>query len=88
MKLTKWSKRPPRAILHSLRRREHMTQPTAMKDSFDDVNFTPPLLSTITARTILVHGDRDFYPVHIALEMYKAIPNSYLAANGPALPPW
>lgn len=54
-------------------------QGRAMKDSYDDVNFTPPLLSTITAPTLLVHGDRDFYPVHIAAEMYKAIPNSYLA---------
>jgi pimeloyl-ACP methyl ester carboxylesterase len=60
----------------------------AIKDSFDDVNFTPPLLSTITARTLLVHGDRDFYPVHIATEMYHAIPKSYLwvipnAGHGP-----
>jgi len=54
-------------------------QGRAMKDSFDDVNFTPPLLSTITARTLIVHGDRDFYPVHLAAEMHRAIPKSYLA---------
>lgn len=48
-------------------------------DSYDDVNFTPPYLSTITARTLIVHGDRDrYYPVPIAVEMYRAIPNSYL----------
>ena len=63
-------------------------QGRAMKDSFDDVNFTPPLLSTITARTLIVHGDRDFYPVHLATEMYQAIPCSYLsvipnAGHGP-----
>ena len=29
------------------------------KDSFTDMNFTPPYLSTITARTLVVHGDRD-----------------------------
>lgn len=63
-------------------------QARAMKDSFDDVNFTPPLLSTITARTLLVHGDRDFYPVEIIAQMQKAIPRSYLAvvpngAHGP-----
>jgi len=41
--------------------------------------FTPPLLSTITARTLLVHGDRDpLYPVELALEMYRAIPGSAL----------
>src|SRR5262249_17480938 len=51
----------------------------AFKDSYDDMNFTPPYLSTITARTLIVHGDRDpLYPVHLATEMYAAIPRSYL----------
>src|SRR5947207_2776955 len=51
----------------------------AFKDSYDDMNFTPPYLSTITARTLIVHGDRDpIYPVSLALEMYQAIPQSYL----------
>jgi pimeloyl-ACP methyl ester carboxylesterase len=51
----------------------------ALKDSYDDMNFTPPYLSTITARTLIVHGDRDpIYPVSLALEMYQAIPQSYL----------
>jgi pimeloyl-ACP methyl ester carboxylesterase len=64
------------------------TQARAMKDSYDDVNFTPPLLSTITARTLIVHGDRDFYPVQLAVDLYNAIPHSYLsivpnAAHGP-----
>lgn len=60
-----------------------------LKDSYDDVNFTPPYLSTIKARTLIVHGDRDpFYPTDIALEMYTAIPRSYLwiipnAGHGP-----
>ena len=49
------------------------------KDSYEDMNFTPPLLSTITARTLIVHGDRDpLYPVPLALELYSAIPHSYL----------
>ena len=49
------------------------------KNSYDDMNFTPPLLSTITARTLVVHGDRDpLYPVSLALEMHSAIPQSYL----------
>lgn len=49
------------------------------KDSYDDVNFTPPLLSTIKARTLIVHGDRDpLYPVALALEMYQAIPKGML----------
>lgn len=52
---------------------------SALKDSYDDINFTPPYLSTIAARTLIVHGDRDpLYPVNLAMEMYAAIPSSYL----------
>lgn len=51
----------------------------AFKDSYDDMNFTPPFLSTIKARTLIVHGDRDrFFPVNIPVEMYESIPESYL----------
>jgi pimeloyl-ACP methyl ester carboxylesterase len=51
----------------------------AFKDSYDDMNFTPPYLSTITARTLIVHGDRDpLYPIEMALELYRSIPDSYL----------
>ena len=54
-------------------------QGNRFKDSYDDMNFTPPYLSTITARTLIVHGDRDpFYPAKIAIELYEAIPRSYL----------
>ena len=49
------------------------------KDSYDDVNFTPPLLSTIRARTLIVHGDRDpLYPLHIPVGLSAAIPGSHL----------
>jgi pimeloyl-ACP methyl ester carboxylesterase len=49
------------------------------KDSYDDMNFTGPYLSTISARTLIVHGDRDqFFPVSIPVEMYRSIPNSAL----------
>jgi pimeloyl-ACP methyl ester carboxylesterase len=49
------------------------------KDSYDDMNFTPPYLSTITARTLIVYGDRDpLYPINILMEMHTAIPGSYL----------
>jgi pimeloyl-ACP methyl ester carboxylesterase len=48
-------------------------------DSYDDMNFTPPYLSTIQARTLIVQGDRDpLYPVDISVEMAKAIPQSSL----------
>ena len=61
-------------------------QTNAFAANFDDVNFTPPLLSTITAKTLIVFGDRDFlYPVSIAFELHAAIPTSYLwvVPNGP-----
>jgi pimeloyl-ACP methyl ester carboxylesterase len=56
-----------------------LTQFHNFKDSYDDMNFTKPYLSTITARTLVVHGDRDpFFPVSIPIELYSAIPQSSL----------
>lgn len=50
-----------------------------MKDNYDEMNFTPPLLAQITAPTLIVYGDRDFlYPVEMGVEMYRAIPRSAL----------
>lgn len=50
-----------------------------MKDSYEDMNLTPPLLGKITAPTLIVYGDRDpLYPVEMAVEMYRAIPKSAL----------
>jgi pimeloyl-ACP methyl ester carboxylesterase len=50
-----------------------------MSVSYDDMNFTPPLLSRITASTLIVYGDRDFlYPIEMGVEMYRAIPKSAL----------
>ena len=59
--------------------------------SYDDLTFTPPLLSTIQARTLIVQGDRDpLYPVELSVEMARAIPHSALriipnAGHGPVL---
>ena len=48
-------------------------------DDRDDMNFTAATLQRITARTLIVHGDRDpLYPVEQALELYRAIPESAL----------
>jgi len=58
-------------------------------DSYDDLSFTPPLLATIRARTLIVQGDRDpFYPLELSVEMARAIPQSSLwivpnAGHGP-----
>jgi pimeloyl-ACP methyl ester carboxylesterase len=61
----------------------------AMADQYEDMSFTPPYLSTITARTLIIYGDRDpLCPVYIGLEMYRAIPRSYLwvVPNGGHVP--
>jgi pimeloyl-ACP methyl ester carboxylesterase len=63
----------------------------AFADSYDDMNFTPPYLATIKARTLIVQGDRDpLYPVELSVEMARAIPKSSLwiipnAGHGPVL---
>src|SRR5262245_13689999 len=47
--------------------------------SYDDMAFTAATLAPITARTLIVHGDRDpLYPVEMALELYRGIPKSAL----------
>ena len=57
--------------------------------SYDDMAFTPPQLGTITARTLVVHGDRDpYYPIEMAIELFRGIPQSALwivpfGAHGP-----
>lgn len=59
--------------------------------SYDDLNFTSPLLSTIQARTFIIQGDRDpLYPIELSVEMFKAIPNARLwvvpnAGHGPVI---
>ncbi|HYM11119.1 MAG TPA: alpha/beta hydrolase, partial [Bryobacterales bacterium] len=63
----------------------------AFADSYDDMNFTPPYLATIQARTLIVQGDRDpLYPVELSVEMARAIPHSALwivpnAGHGPVI---
>jgi pimeloyl-ACP methyl ester carboxylesterase len=63
----------------------------AFADSYDDMNFTPAYLGRITARTLIVQGDRDpLYPVEISVEMARAILRSSLwivpnAGHGPVL---
>jgi pimeloyl-ACP methyl ester carboxylesterase len=50
-----------------------------LADSDDDMNFTPESLRRITARTLVVYGDRDpLYPVELGVELYRGIPNAAL----------
>src|SRR5262249_59470655 len=53
--------------------------------SYDDMAFTPPLLATVRARTLVVHGDRDpLYPIELAVEIHRNIPNAtlWIVPNG------
>jgi pimeloyl-ACP methyl ester carboxylesterase len=53
--------------------------------SYDDMAFTATRLATISARTLIVHGDRDpLYPVELAVELYRGIPGSalWIVPNG------
>ena len=69
--------------------RDLMRQFIGFKDSYEDMNLTPPYLATIKARTLIVHGDRDeFFPVEIPVEMYASIPGSqlWIVPNGDHVP--
>jgi pimeloyl-ACP methyl ester carboxylesterase len=53
--------------------------PRRFAEDTSDMNFTSKQLATITARTLIVTGDRDpFYPVELAVELYRAIPRPSL----------
>jgi pimeloyl-ACP methyl ester carboxylesterase len=61
----------------------------ALADDHEDMSFTPERLAGVTARTLVVFGDRDFlYPVELGVELYRAIPRAELwvvpgGAHGP-----
>jgi len=51
----------------------------ALGDNRDDMQFTPDELSAVTARTLVIHGDRDrFFPVEIPVGLYRSMPNAAL----------
>jgi pimeloyl-ACP methyl ester carboxylesterase len=56
--------------------------------------FTPERLRAITARTLIVNGDRDpLYPIELSLELYRGIPNAALwvlpeSGHGPVFGEW
>lgn len=59
-------------------------QTRAMAVNDEDVMFTPALLKTISADTLIVFGDREnlggkpMYPVSLAFELHAGIPRSFL----------
>jgi pimeloyl-ACP methyl ester carboxylesterase len=59
--------------------RQLIAQFNAFHKDYDDMNFTAQGLSTITARTLVVHGDRDrFFPAEIPVSIYRSIPDAAL----------
>ncbi|WP_225414446.1 alpha/beta fold hydrolase [Stigmatella hybrida] len=59
--------------------RQLIAQFNALSEDYDDMNFTAQTLSTIAARTLVVHGDRDrFFPVEILVSIYRSIPDAAL----------
>ena len=61
----------------------------SLASSFNDMTFTPPFLATIKARTLIVHGDRDYcFPASMAWDIYQAIPNAelWVVPNGGHVP--
>lgn len=58
------------------------------RNLYDDPAFTPDKLATISARTLIVHGDNDFVPITQALEMHHSIPSArlWIVPNGGHLP--
>lgn len=50
-----------------------------MANTYEDMNFTPPYLSSIKTPTLIIHGDRDpFFSVDIPVSSFESMPNSYL----------
>jgi pimeloyl-ACP methyl ester carboxylesterase len=90
---TDWAAQRQRHVHGDDQIRMLFDQMRGLKDSHDDMAFTPPRLATITARTLIVHGDRDpLYPVELAVEMYRSIPASSLwvvpdGGHGPVFGP-
>jgi pimeloyl-ACP methyl ester carboxylesterase len=69
-----------------------IAQVHAMPDG-NDPNFSREQLATISAETLIVFGDRDpLYPVSLAVDLYEAIPRSWLwvvpnGGHGPVFGP-
>jgi pimeloyl-ACP methyl ester carboxylesterase len=59
--------------------RQLIYQFNALYENYDDVNFNSQSLSTINARTLIIHGDEDvFFSVDIPINIYRSIPYAEL----------
>ena len=74
-----WTEMRSRHHLGDHQIRELWRHAREFADDHDDMHFTAASLSSITARTLIVHGDRDpLYPVELAVELLRGIPNAAL----------
>lgn len=56
-----------------------ISQFNALGDDYEDMNFKAGDLSAITARTLIIHGDRDrFFPVEIPVSIYRSVADAAL----------
>jgi pimeloyl-ACP methyl ester carboxylesterase len=84
-----WASMRERHELGDAQIRALFEQQYAFHASYDDLHFTPPELSRIATRTLIIQGDRDpLYPLELSLSMYRALPNAALwvvpaAGHGP-----
>lgn len=54
----------------------------ALAEQHEEMHLDREALARIAAPTLIVHGDRDpFYPVELAVELYRAMPNSWLMVS-------
>lgn len=59
--------------------RQLIDQFNALGDNYDDMNVTEQNLSTVTTRTLIVHGaDDHFFPIEISKSIHRSIKNSGL----------
>jgi pimeloyl-ACP methyl ester carboxylesterase len=76
---TQWTEMRARHTLGDDQIRALFRYARAFADDYDDMNFSGTSLAAITARTLIVHGDRDpLYPVELAVELLRSIPNAAL----------
>lgn len=59
--------------------RKLLIQINELPNHIEDMKFTPPYLSRIESRTLIIFGERDhFYDIDVPVYLYKSIPDSYL----------
>lgn len=64
----------PETLLMARAIEQHLYEQTWLRDDYDLL----PRLRSVSHRTLMIHGDRDFIPVRLATHISQAIPGSLL----------